>query len=379
MATSNESAEILASIYDAVLDPSRWDEVVGRIVRATNSVSGTLAVHQADSIHLSSTYNIDPVYLDDYAKNWHKKNPLDIFKDSVSPGELTAYTPITQSDTFKASPYFNEFIDPQGWSDGAIACLGRGHASAGFFGIIRSPKKIWVEPADWHLLETLVPHLQRAAEVQQLLSRSMVVTASLSQAFTAAGFGIFLVAADCRILFSNERAEILLRRRIGLRYCVGRLMATDRVANERLQALVLGGSKLARGNSECGGTLELRRDTEDRPLIAHVIPLAPHRTLAVLDLERPAAAVFVVDPSADLLARVRLFAAGFGLTAAEIRVLAELIGGSQTHVVADKLKIAEGTVRTHTKHILAKTGTTRQTELFRRFFETSLPGCPSAW
>jgi DNA-binding CsgD family transcriptional regulator len=32
------------------------------------------------------------------------------------------------------------------------------------------------------------------------------------------------------------------------------------------------------------------------------------------------------------------------------------------------------TARTHAKHILAKTGTARQTELIRRFFETALPG-----
>jgi DNA-binding CsgD family transcriptional regulator len=33
---------------------------------------------------------------------------------------------------------------------------------------------------------------------------------------------------------------------------------------------------------------------------------------------------------------------------------------------------------THTYRIFAKTGTSRQTELIRRFFETALPGAPAS-
>lgn len=379
MATSNGSADILSTIYDAVLDPSRWNEALGAIVAATNSVSGSLAIRRADSIHLSAIHNMDPFYADAYAKNWYNNDPLADFKLSVAPGELKAYTKITQSDNFKALPYFNEFIHPQGWGDGLIACLVRGHTAAGFFGIIRSPARIWVEPEEWHLLETVVPHLQRAVEVQRLLSRSTAITDSLGSAIAAAGFGVFLVTEDCRILFNNAKAEDLLRHCSSLRYRRGRLAATDRVVSERLQAFVRGGSKLGRGDSEGGGTLELPRGDGLPPLIAHVIPLAPFRTLAIIDVERPAAAVFVVDPGADLLARVRHFAARFGLTVAETRVLAEIIGGNGLHLAPEKLKIAEGTIRTHAKHIFAKTGATRQTEIIRRFFETSLPGSAGGW
>jgi DNA-binding CsgD family transcriptional regulator len=114
------------------------------------------------------------------------------------------------------------------------------------------------------------------------------------------------------------------------------------------------------------------------PLLAHVIPLAASRAAAAFDIDRPAAAVFVVDPAAGLGAQIQHFAARFGLTTAETRVLAEIIGGNGLLAAAAKLKITEGTARSHTNHILAKTGTTRQTELIRRFFETALPGVPSA-
>ena len=64
--------------------------------------------------------------------------------------------------------------------------------------------------------------------------------------------------------------------------------------------------------------------------------------------------------------------------ASETRVLAEIIGGDGLLAAATKLKITEATARTHANRILAKTGTARQTELIRRFFETALPASPAS-
>ena len=50
-------------------------------------------------------------------------------------------------------------------------------------------------------------------------------------------------------------------------------------------------------------------------------PLAASRAAAVFDIDRPAAAVFVVDPAAGLGSQIERFAARFGLTPAETRVL----------------------------------------------------------
>jgi DNA-binding CsgD family transcriptional regulator len=169
-----------------------------------------------------------------------------------------------------------------------------------------------------------------------------------------------------------------VRRQTGLRYERGQLAAATPALTHRLHALARGGSCLGRAEGDIGGTLELSRGENCPPLVAHVIPLAANRAAAVFDIDRPAAAVFVVDPAAGLGAQIQHFAARFGLTLAETRVLGEIIGGNGLLAAAAKLKITEGTARSHTNRILAKTGTTRQTELIRRFFETALPGAPSA-
>jgi DNA-binding CsgD family transcriptional regulator len=240
--------------------------------------------------------------------------------------------------------------------------------------LLRSPDAIWVEPAEWHLLETLAQHLRRAAAIQDVLSRTRTTTESLATAVAAAGFSAFLLIGDCRVVFANAKVEDLIRRGICLRYEPGRLVATSPGLTARLHALARHGSKPGRGGGEIGGTLELCRGENGPPLVAHVIPLAPIRTVAIFDLDRPAAAVFVIDPAAGLGTQIHRFAARFGLTDAEIRVLAEIIDDNGLVAAATKLKITAETARTHAKRIFAKTGTARQTELIRSFFDTDFPG-----
>jgi DNA-binding CsgD family transcriptional regulator len=186
-------------------------------------------------------------------------------------------------------------------------------------------------------------------------------------------FRVFLLSASCRILFANEKAEELLRCRMGLQCANGRLAAATPALTQRLQALARAGVRLGRGDGEIGGTFELKRGENDPPLVAHVVPVAADRAASVFAIDRSAAAVVVVDPAAGLAAQIERFSAQFGLTFAETRVLGEIVGGTGILAAAAKLNSSESTVRTHANRILAKTGTMRQTELIRRFFETALP------
>jgi DNA-binding CsgD family transcriptional regulator len=373
MARSHGDGDLLATIYDAIIDPSRWDEVVRRIVEATKSFSGNLLLQQADAGSLTALSNVDPVLADAYAQTYHKNDPLKARAWSIAPGEVRACS-YTQTDSFRASAYYDGFVRPQGWVDLVVTGLVRAPNAFALLALTRSPDAVWVEPAEWRLLETLAPHLQRAAAVHCLLARTRATANSLS----AAGFAVFVLTGDSQVLFANSKAEDLVRRQTGLRYERGQLAAMTPALTHRLHALARAGSWPGRAEGDIGGTLELSRGKNCSPLLAHVIPLAANRAAAVFDIDPPAAAVFVVDPAAGLGAQTERFAASFGLTVAETRVLGEIIGGSGLLAAAAKLKITEATARSHANRILAKTGTTRQTELIRRFFEAALPGLPTS-
>lgn len=105
------------------------------------------------------------------------------------------------------------------------------------------------------------------------------------------------------------------------------------------------------------------RTNGGRPLIAYVSPASSYRpeqhaqshhraevAIAILDL----AAAPAIDN--DLLRSL-------GLTASEARIAALIGTGCSPRETADRLAIAEATVRTALKRIYAKTGTARQSEL----------------
>jgi hypothetical protein len=116
MAIRSSGDDLIAAIYDVIVEPSGWDEVVNRIVEATKSMSGGLLMEEANAAHP-------------------------------------------------------------------------------------------VELAEWQLLETLAPHLQRAAAIHDLLGRARAVTNSLGDAVAAAGFAVLLVTGDCRVVFANAKAR----------------------------------------------------------------------------------------------------------------------------------------------------------------------------
>ena len=369
-----DKLNLIAAIYDAVHDPSCWDEVVKRIVEETKSMSGNLVLQQPGAGGLTALYNVDPVIAESYAEIHHKDDPLKKPEWRIAPGEVR-YCSYTQTDSFKASTYYNEFVRPQGWVNLVVTGLTRSSDSFALLALTRAPNAAWVEPAEWHLLNTLAPHLQRAAAIHTLLARSRAIVNALS---ATADFAVILLTDRCHILFANSKAEDLLRRQIGLRIEHGQLVATTPALTYRLQALTCSTVKPKPCTGDLGGTVELPRGENEAPLLAHVIPLAAHRAASIFDIDRPAAAIIIVDPTLHLATHVAYFARNFGLTPAESRVLAEIIGGHGLLAAATKLNITEATARCHANHILAKTGTTRQTELVRRFFETALPVLASA-
>ncbi|MGH6840188.1 MAG: hypothetical protein ACREDT_15640, partial [Methylocella sp.] len=242
MAISHSNGDLISAIYDAIIDPARWDEVVKRIAEATKSFSGNLLVHQADAGSLTALYNVDPVIAEAYAQTHHKDDPLKTPAWSIAPGEVRACS-YTQTDSFRASAFYNKFVRPQGWVDLVATGLARAPNEFALLVLTRSRDAVRVEPAEWNLLESLASHLQRAAAVHTLLARMRITANSLA---AAAGFAVFLLTGDCRVLFANSKAEDLVRRGMGLRYERGRLAATTPALTDRLRVLAGAGSRPGR-------------------------------------------------------------------------------------------------------------------------------------
>jgi hypothetical protein len=49
-----DKTDLIATIYDAIIDPAHWDEVVKRIVEASKSMSGNLVLQQPAAGNLTA-------------------------------------------------------------------------------------------------------------------------------------------------------------------------------------------------------------------------------------------------------------------------------------------------------------------------------------
>ena len=145
MATSQSGDDLIAPIYDAIIDPSRWDEVVKRIVEATNSLSGNLVLQHPDAGNLTALYNVDPALAEAYAKTYHKDDPLRTPEWSIAPGEVRDCS-YTQTDSFKASAYYDEFVRPQGWVNLVAIGLMRTPDLFALLALTRAPNAVFVQP-----------------------------------------------------------------------------------------------------------------------------------------------------------------------------------------------------------------------------------------
>jgi DNA-binding CsgD family transcriptional regulator len=114
-----------------------------------------------------------------------------------------------------------------------------------------------------------------------------------------------------------------------------------------------------------GVAIPLAAGNGDR-YVAYVLPLTSGARRNAARASRAGAAVFVHKAALGGLLPLEAMAQQFGLSAAELRVLAVVIevGGSVTEI-AEVLGLSEPTVKTHLRRLFDKTGTGRQADLVR--------------
>ena len=99
-------------------------------------------------------------------------------------------------------------------------------------------------------------------------------------------------------------------------------------------------------------------------LVANVLPLSWRDGRNPPAALRGGSAVIVRDPAVPSATPLQAFAALYGPTATEARALDHLARGRTLQDAADVLGVGLTTVKTHLQKLFAKTGTSRQTELY---------------
>ena len=212
------------------------------------------------------------------------------------------------------------------------------------------------------LLRLLLPHLQKALEIQQQVASRHTPSHALRSAIDCLIVGVAFVDFEGGVVHRNRKAEELLRRNDGLMLKHNRLHASAQRESSELQALITGAIQTSEGKGLSAGGTTLVSRKGGRPLSLSVVPLRPFG----IGLEQqPAAVVFISDPDQRIEIPADLLRRCYGLTVAEARLVTTLLEGHALKKAADLCGVTHNTAKSQLKSIFLKTQVQRQSELIK--------------
>jgi DNA-binding CsgD family transcriptional regulator len=364
--------ELIGAIYDAVIDPARWNDTIDRIRRHLGFQICMMSVVAlpAGRVIVTAQSNVPHPYSETIYQ--YGTEALDQWGGLARIATLIREEPVLYSDFNKLSdvfgkPFYENWSKPQGLVDQLVLVLEfnpRMLANVAF-GVHESAPPVNKNQVEG--LRVLAPHLRRAAIISGLLEGQAHVAASFEAALNALGTTVVLVDEHMRIISANRRAEAMLAAGDPLRSRDGRLEVLHELVRGQVAAAVAA-APFDDVRLQRGGGIPARRE-DGGEVVLHVLPLGRRTPLAGLSA---VAAIFVAEPSASLNIPMEALQLLYDLRPAEARVLELIAEGQSAARIAATLGIAPSTVKTHTLRLFDKVGVHNRADLMRIARDMSL-------
>jgi DNA-binding CsgD family transcriptional regulator len=263
---------------------------------------------------------------------------------------------------FFATPFYKEWMQPQGWGDVVSANLDKSTTSRAVFSVARHADDGLVDDDMRRRMRLLVPHVRRSAMIGKLIDLSRVEAAAMADTLDGLQAGMFLVDATGRLVHANASGRAMLDEG-NLLHANGRLVAAES-SDEALRDVFLAASN---GDAPLNGKdIAVRLTARDGDqFVTHVLPLTSGVRRQAGASYSAVAAVFVQKTGQDISPALESLGEQYGLTPAELRVLVAIMDFGGVAEVAAALKLSPATVRTHLRHVFEKTGVRRQADLVK--------------
>ena len=342
-------------IYRAVEDSRHWDDFLDYLVRELRFILASVSIHDPkhQAWSFASIRGPVPELVAAYTSHWLERDPWRKKLREVQPpvGSLLTGAQFIADVELLADRAFCQFFQPHGWRHGGAVVLANSDCDCGWLLFGRSAAEGPLTDAERRWLQTLVPHLVRAAGVYGRIASLQAERDALAVCFEDAYCAAILLDEQANILMANPAAEALLGRQ-GLWRKNGRLRASSGDGQKQLDGVL---ARAAAGGRPArkAVTVAIPRSGSVTPLVVRAMPLVrPRRVL-----------LWIVDPVEKRPITPQPFGGFFGLTAAEASVCAGLASGLSVKALAAQSYVSVPTIRTHLAHVLAKTGTRCQSDL----------------
>jgi len=351
---------LIRRIYDAVDNVDALPDVLSGLCERIGGENGILGILMKAPGSLPSPilFRLDPAVMQTLTAR-HLNNVWRQHMVTLPVGSPAASDSFVSFDQVRRTDFYGEILEPWDIAHGAFFVIDDTPKFHVLMNISRSTARGPFTSTELEASQELLPHLRRAMQLRFLLERNGEQEKLALDALDQLAAGVLILDSHARVLFANRTAqEIAAARDV--------LVLTDRTVScrHREQSAVLRrlvGSAIAGGP---GGSLLLSAPSRRLPVSALVTPLVG--SLAVsLAAHGPqgAAAVFLSDPERHAVTLAEHLQALYKLSPTEARVAWLIARSESIKDAAKSLGLAPETVRTHLKHIYAKTGVNRQSAL----------------
>lgn len=343
---------IVDDIYEAAVLPQLWPAVLerlGGLVDAWGAAIYSVTLDRGQDFHATERYRPHIERAGTMADQTNNPRPTRALARKHA-GFLTDLDLCTLEE-LEADPIYRDFLFPLGvgWTVGSIIPVPNGDFM--IFDIARARDRGPFERSAVSTLDRLRPHLARSSLLAARLNqRHAEAAAAVLQALGLPGA---VVGQRGRVLAMNTLME----------QCAPQMQAR---ARDRLTLAHRPSNDILDNALE---RIEHDRSIRSIPvpaygdmpgLVSHVIPIRRQAH----DIFASATALFVATPlAAPAPPEAGLLSGLFDLTPAEDRVARAIAEGHSVESGAAALSVSPETIRTQLKSVMAKTGTSRQTEL----------------
>jgi len=375
----NHNAEVLdliGPIYDTVIDPALWPEVLERIrtrLHFHNAILAAYAMPGGETV-TQAVIGVPAQYIPIYRQ--YERHVIDVWGGAARVARVPLEEPVVQSALafdvdYQDNPYYVHFVRAQGINDAVAVKLADDRLTMAALAFGRHESAHPVTEAELAGLRLLTPHMRRAVTISRLLDVAVNAAVTFEAALEASQRAIVIVEEDLRIAFANEAARKMLKAQTPIAEVDHRLVVAHELVPGQLQAAA---SAAASREAELGhrGLALPITGADGTPLVVHVMPLRERRVRTDFG-RRAVAAVFLSEPGSPVALPTDALAIIYGLTPAESRVLELVADGGSTRGIADVLGVATSTIRSQLIAVYQKTGRHSRVELMRMFKEVLPP------
>ena len=278
-------------------------------------------------------------------------SPRQFYPDSAFRNGFVTDQDLYTADELRRDPYYQEFLRPRGVFWHAKCRLHYGHGDRISLSLKRALKLGAYGHGDVAALNSVLPHLLTAGRIARRVLQAEAT--GMARVLQRPGDLVFHLDTKGWVRQAHDEA----RGRSTLPAALARVGAVDQARLASLDRAVMA----AVGVPQRPALLALT-DSDGASRLLNLVPIVGRAREVFCET---AALAILTDPRASrggLVSEFRMLRQAFDLTGREAQIAALLARGQSVARIAGNLGLQPGTVRTHLKSVLSKSGAHRQGE-----------------